>query len=58
VSVGSLVFISEVGGGAPVVRDFARAEGFALAKAAPAPTSVSGGELELSLSVQVVFAVQ
>ena len=58
VSVGSLVFISEVGGASPVVRDFARAEGFALAQAAPAPTSVSGGELELSLNVQVVFAIQ
>ena len=58
VSVGSLVFISESGGGRPIVQDFAAAErGFALASAA-APTSISGGELELSLNVQAVFEIQ
>ena len=58
VSVGNLLFISEAGAGAPVVRAFAVAEGFAIARAAAPPTSISGGELELSLSVQAVFAIQ
>lgn len=58
VSVGNLVFISEMGGSGPIVADFAQAEGFALAKVASVPTSVSGGELELRLNVQVVFAIQ
>lgn len=56
VSVGQLVFISELGGGAPVARPTMEV---AFALAAPAPTtSISGGELELRLSVQVVFNIQ
>ena len=57
VSVGDLMFISEVGGGVPVVRDLAQVESMAMAKAAP-PTSISGGQLEISLNVQAVFAIQ
>ena len=57
VGVGRLVLITESGGGIPRVQDFASAErGFALAAAAP--TSISGGELELRLNVQAVFEIQ
>jgi uncharacterized protein YggE len=57
VALGRLLFISESGGGAPVVRDFGQ-RAF-LAEAAPAPvTSISGGELELRMSVQAVFDIQ
>ena len=57
VSVGSLMFISEVGGGIPVVRDLAQVESMVMTKAA-SPTSISGGQLEISLNVQAVFAIQ
>lgn len=57
VTVGPLAYITELGGGgAPVVREFAEERAFAAA-AAP-PTQVSGGELELTLSVQAVFAIR
>ena len=56
VAVGQLVFISELGGGAPIVQAFAEERAFAMA--VPAPSSVSGGELELTLNVQAVFAIQ
>ena len=58
VTLGRLVFITEAGGGVPVVKDFARqafAEGAVLASS---PTSISGGELELRMTVQAVFAIQ
>ena len=58
VSLGRLMFISETGGALPQVRNFgdvALERSFALA--AP-DTSISGGELEISLSVQAVFAIQ
>ena len=58
VGLGRLVFISETGGAVPQVRAFPQAE-FALAAAAPAPsTSISGGELEITMSVQAVFTIQ
>lgn len=58
VSLGRLVFISEYRS-TPVVRDFAEAERFGMAMAASAPTTtISGGELELRLSVQAVFDIQ
>ena len=58
VVLGKLVFISEAGGRAPVVSDFG-ARGLALEAAAPlAPTSISGGELELRMSVQAVFEIR
>lgn len=56
VDLGDLVFISEVGAGAPVARGF-QEESF-MAMAAPASlTPISGGELQLSLNVQVAFSV-
>ena len=55
VSLGRLVFISE-SGAAPVARDFARAE-FSLAAAAAPTTPISGGQLELRMSVQAVFDI-
>jgi hypothetical protein len=54
VSVGPLVFLSESSGGAPVARDFVARAAFAEA----APTPIRGGELELNLSVQVVFSIE
>ena len=57
VSVGRLVFIAEIGSGAPEVRDFVAMESAAL-RAAPAPTSISGGEMELRVRVQAAFAIQ
>ena len=55
--LGRLVFISEVGASAPVVTEVFAARAFA--EAAPAaPTSISGGELDLRLSVQAVFEIQ
>jgi uncharacterized protein YggE len=58
VSVGRLVFISESGGRAPVVQDFGVERSFAVAAQAAPATSISGGELELRLGVQVVFDIQ
>lgn len=57
VGVGSLVFISETGGGSPVVQDFGAWDGFMIAKAESVSTSISGGELELRLGVQAVFGI-
>lgn len=57
VSVGPLTFISEIGSGTPVARDF-QESGFARMAAAPAPTtSISSGELELILNIQAVFEI-
>ncbi len=57
VSLGRLVFISESGGSIPQARGFEG--GFAVAEAAPAfqSTSISGGELELRMTVQAVFDI-
>ena len=57
VTVGHLVYISETGGGQAVVQNFGMEKGLA-APAPAAPTSISGGELELRLSVQAVFDIQ
>ena len=58
VSVGPLTYISEIGGGTIVPQPVpAPRMGFAEAAAAPL-TSISGGELELSLSVQAIFDIQ
>ena len=57
VAVGRLVFISEAGGGVPVPRPIGVVTMEARVAAAP-PTSISGGELELRLSVQAVFEIQ
>ena len=57
VSLGEPTFISEAAAGVPITPVYA--ESFALAKAASAPaTSISGGELELRMSVQVLFEIQ
>ena len=57
VSLGRLVYISETGTGSPVSRDFG---GAVMEMAAPsaAPTPVSVGELELSMTVQAAFDIQ
>lgn len=56
---GSLVFISESGRGGSVIQNQGFDVRMAFAEAAPlASTSISGGELELRLSVQVVFSIQ
>ena len=58
VSLGRLVFISESGAGVPIVRPSVE-RAFAVAAAAPAPPSaISGGELELRMTVQAVFDIQ
>ena len=58
VSVGKLVFISEQGGSVPRVQDFGGPQiAFAEARSVPT-TSISGGELELTLSIQAVFEIQ
>ena len=57
VSLGEPTFISEAAAGVPITPVYA--ESFALAKAVSAPaTSISGGELELRMSVQVLFEIQ
>ena len=58
VSLGQLVFISESGGGLPVVRAFEE-QAFAFAASAQSfSTGISGGELELRMTVQAVFGIQ
>ena len=58
VSLGEPTFISEAAAGVPIATPV-YAESFALAKAVSAPaTSISGGELELRMSVQVLFEIQ
>ena len=57
VSLGRLVFIGESTGSTPVIMDF-QERAFAQAAAAPAPsTAISGGELELRMTVQAVFDI-
>jgi uncharacterized protein YggE len=56
VTVGKLVFISEVSGAIPVYKDFAR--GAVLESAAVPMTPISGGQLEIRLSVQAVFEIE
>ena len=58
VEVGNLLFIGEVGAGTPRNQDF-MVESMALSRAvADSPTFISGGELQLSLNVQVAFSIQ
>jgi uncharacterized protein YggE len=57
VAVGDLVSIGEVGDGTPAVRDFYE-DVMLMAASAVDNTSVSGGELELSLNVQAAFSIQ
>ena len=59
VALGRLVYLAETGGGAPRPQDFGATREFAMAAAAPVvETSISGGELELRLTVRVVFDIQ
>ena len=58
VEVGNLIFIGEAGGGTPRDQGFLR-ESMAYSMAASdSPTSISGGELQLSLNVQAAFSIQ
>jgi uncharacterized protein YggE len=56
VTLGRLVLISESGRGTPVVGP--AMESALFAKAAPAPTEISGGELEIRMTVQAVFDIE
>jgi uncharacterized protein YggE len=58
VSVGQLVFISEVSSSSPYPQGFDAMEGRMMRAAADPVTSISGGEFELSLSVQLGFSIQ
>ena len=55
VSLGDLVFISEVGAGGPVVQAVVQE---AMMMRATSATPISEGELELSLNVQTVFSIE
>ena len=57
VSLGEPTFISEGAAGAPIANVYA--ESLAMARAPVAlATSISGGELELRMSVQVLFEIE
>jgi hypothetical protein len=56
VNLGKPTYINETGAYMPVVRDF-YSEGAMLAPSA-APTPISAGELEIRLSVQVVYGIE
>ena len=56
VTLGKLAYIAEVGANVPVVRDFAFEERVAPASAAP-PTPISQGEMEITVTVQTLFAI-
>ncbi len=59
VGLGRLVFFSESSAGRPIVQDFAAPRvAFAEAAFGAPPTPIIGGELELTLNVQAVFAIQ
>ena len=55
-TLGKLAYIAEVGANVPVVRDFAFEERVAAASAA-APTPISQGEMDITVTVQAVFAI-
>ena len=55
-TLGELLFITEATGGAPVISDFAE-EAFAVRALAAPTTQISGGELELRVSVRAVFGI-
>ena len=58
VNLGALAFISESGGGSPVVSNFDRGVSLEMSAAAAPPTSISSGELTLRLSVQAAYGIQ
>jgi uncharacterized protein YggE len=55
-TLGKLAYIAEVGANVPVVRDFALEERVAAASAAP-PTPISQGEMDITVTMQAVFAI-
>lgn len=55
VARGNLLFITESGGGVPVVKDFTRMEAATLVVSDSTP--ISAGELEVQVSVQMVFDI-
>ena len=55
-TLGKLAYIAEVGANVSVVRDFAFEERVAAASAA-APTPISQGEMDITVTVQAVFAI-
>ena len=55
VSLGRLVFITESTGGMPVVQEFAVRSLAAFADGGPTP--ISGGELELRMTIQAIFEI-
>ena len=58
VEVGNLLFIGEVGAGSPREQPF-MVESMGMARAvSDSATSISGGELQLSLNVQAAFSIQ
>ena len=57
VSLGRLVFIGESTGGSPVIQSFDQRAFAEAAVAFAPPTSISGGELELRMTVQTVFDI-
>ncbi|MFC1935416.1 SIMPL domain-containing protein [Chloroflexota bacterium] len=57
VTLGKLVYIAETGGNVPVVRDYAEAKMLAEGAAAP-PTPISAGEMDITITVQAVFAIE
>ena len=56
VTLGRPVYVAEPGAGQPSVGSFRETVVYAQAAAAPA-TGISGGELQVSLSIQVAFAI-
>ena len=58
VTLGKLVYVTEVSG-APVVQGIAESRAFAMAAAPAAPaTGISGGSLDLTLTVRAGFAIE
>jgi uncharacterized protein YggE len=58
VVLGRLMYITESGGGAPQIMAFPEADFARVASSFAPATSISGGELEITMSVQAVFAIQ
>jgi hypothetical protein len=56
VKLGKLAYISETGGNVPIYQDYAK--GMALAAEAGAPTPISPGEMEVTITVQAVFGIE
>ena len=59
ITIGKLVYITEVSG-SPIVQPLAESRAFAMAAAAPAAmaTGISGGSLDLTLTVRAGFAIE